>query len=275
MITSFFSIQNFSIVFPPISPVFISIGPLDIRYYSLAYIIGVLVGLFYIKQLNKKSKLIDTSSKNYKEFFSDILFYGVLGVVLGGRLGYVLFYNPLYYLANPFDILAVWTGGMSFHGGAIGVVFAMYLVSKKYKYSFIGLLDIIAPAVPIGLFLGRIANFINAELYGKATNVWWAVEFPGALNARHPSQLYEAFLEGLVLFIVAFFMWHKKQYINKGVLSGTLVLLYGVFRVLVEFVREGEIYFFGIISMGQILSLPMIVIGFYLLYSSYKHNVKK
>jgi phosphatidylglycerol:prolipoprotein diacylglycerol transferase len=266
--------QTFSIAFPTISPILISIGPLDIRYYSLAYIVSVLIGLLYIKQLNKQSKLIDISNKKYKEFFADILFYGVLGVILGGRLGYVFFYNPLYYLSNPFSILEVWTGGMSFHGGAIGVVFAMYLLSKKYKYSFIGLLDIIAPAVPIGLFLGRIANFINAELYGKATNVWWAVEFPGVLNARHPSQLYEAFLEGFILFLVALVMWKNNQYLHKGRISGVLLLLYGVFRVLVEFVREGEIYFVGVISMGQILSLPMIIIGFYLLYSSYKQNVK-
>lgn len=247
------------IAFPNISPIAFSIGSLEVRWYSLAYIVGALLAFWYIKVLNKKSKIIPANIAS--KFFDDLLFYVLIGIIVGGRLGYVLFYGLSYYIQHPLAIFALWEGGMSYHGGLIGVSFAAYLLGRKYQKSFLQITDIIAPAMPIGLFLGRIANFINGELYGKITNVPWAVVFPNVIGPRHPSQLYEAFFEGIVLFIILYYLWHKKLYKKIGYMSVYTIILYGVFRFSVEFFRVGEIYFFNLISMGQVLSLIMIIIG--------------
>ncbi|UQY80888.1 Prolipoprotein diacylglyceryl transferase [Candidatus Hepatincola sp. Av] len=251
------------ITFPNISPVAFSIGSLEVRWYALAYIIGALIAFWYIKVLNKQSKII--SAHLATKFFDDLLFYVLIGIIVGGRLGYVLFYGLSYYLQHPLSIFALWEGGMSYHGGLLGVSLAAYLLGRKYQKSFLQITDIIAPAMPIGLFLGRIANFINGELYGKLTDVSWGVVFPNVIGPRHPSQLYEAFFEGIVLFIILYYLWHKKLYLKVGFISAYTIILYGIFRFLVEFFRVGEIYFFNLISMGQVLSLIMIIIGLVLL----------
>jgi phosphatidylglycerol:prolipoprotein diacylglycerol transferase len=255
-----------------LSPVAFSIAGFDIRWYSLAYIFGAILALLYIKYLNKNSSLIIENTK--KQFFEDLLFYIVLGVLLGGRLGFVFFYGFSYYIQHPLEILYLWEGGMSYHGGLIGVCFASLLLARKYNKSFLQITDIVAPSVPIGLFLGRLANFVNGELYGKPTDLPIGVHFPNVFLPRHPSQLYEAFLEGIVLFIILAIMWHKKLYKKEGYLSATLLIFYGFFRILVEFVRQGEIYFFNIISMGQVLSFPMIFVGIFILYYAKTKNNK-
>ncbi|MDR0484316.1 MAG: prolipoprotein diacylglyceryl transferase [Alphaproteobacteria bacterium] len=249
--------------FPDISPVALQIGSFEIRWYSLAYIFGAIFALFYIKFLNKNLNLIPQDKK--KNFLEDLLFYVILGVLLGGRLGFVIFYGFSYYIQHPIEIFYLWQGGMSYHGGLIGVIIASFLLAKKYKISFLRVTDIIAPSVPIGLFLGRLANFVNAELYGKPTDLPWAVHFPNVFLPRHPSQLYEAFLEGIVLFVILAILWQKKFYEKEGYLSGMLLICYGIFRIFVEFFRVGEIYFFNTISMGQVLSLPMIIVGIFIL----------
>ncbi|MCL2567418.1 MAG: prolipoprotein diacylglyceryl transferase [Alphaproteobacteria bacterium] len=266
--------------FPDISPVVFSvgafslgsieIGPIEIRWYSLAYIFGAIFALLYIKFLNRNLALIPEPRR--KNFFEDLLFYIILGVLLGGRLGFVIFYGFSYYISNPLEIFYLWQGGMSYHGGLIGVLIASFLLAKKYNMNFLRITDIIAPSVPIGLFLGRLANFINAELYGKPATVPWAVHFPNVYLPRHPSQLYEAMLEGVVLFVVLGIMWHRKVYNKEGYLSAALLILYGIFRIFIEFFRVGEIYFFNVISMGQVLSLPMIIAGVFILYYAKRKN---
>ncbi len=253
-----------------ITPIAFSLGSLDIRWYSLAYIIGSLLGLFYLKFLNSKFFMI--SKDKEKNFFDDLFFYSLLGILIGGRLGYVLFYGYEYYLHNIIKIFYLWEGGMSYHGGLLGVIFTSYLISKKYKKHLFAITDILALAMPIGLFLGRIANFINAELYGKITNVPWGVVFPNMIEARHPSQLYEAFFEGLVLFLILLILFLKGYYKKVGFISSLAMLCYGSFRFAIEFFRVGEIYFFNIISMGQILCFLMIVLGFIILHWSYKNQ---
>jgi phosphatidylglycerol:prolipoprotein diacylglycerol transferase len=256
-----------AIVFPPISPIALDLGVFQIRWYALAYIAGAILALQYIKYLTNQANLVDNKIK--KKFFDDLLFYVILGILLGGRLGFVLFYAPSYYALHPWKIIFLWEGGMSFHGGLIGVIISSYFFGLKHNKKLLQITDMLAPAMPIGLFLGRIANFINAELYGIPTDLPWAVKFPNVLFPRHPSQIYEAFLEGLILFIVLYIMWNKKQYTKVGRISGYTLFLYGIFRFFVEFVREGEIYFFNIISMGQLLCLPMIFAGSYFIYKSY------
>ncbi|MFL1780391.1 Prolipoprotein diacylglyceryl transferase [Candidatus Hepatincolaceae symbiont of Richtersius coronifer] len=260
----------FSIILTQMNPVAVNFGILEIRWYSLAYIFGAIFALLYIKWLNSKILLI----KDKNNFFDDLLFYIIMGILVGGRLGYVIFYGFPYYLANPFKIFFLWEGGMSFHGALIGGIIAAYILSKKYQTNFFTVIDIIAPSVPIGLFLGRIANFINVELYGKPTSVPWGVVFPNIPLARHPSQLYEAALEGIVLFIILYFLWRNKSYNYPGKIAGYALMFYGIFRIWIEFYRLGEIYFFNLISLGQLLSLPMVIGGIYLIYLSYKfiHN---
>ncbi len=258
-----------AIMFPIINPEIIHIGPLVIRWYAMAYIMGCVVGLIYIKLLIKNINFFDTSSnKIKKQFFDDLMFYCLLGIILGGRFGYVIFYNLKEYAANPAEIFYVWHGGMSFHGGLLGVIFACYLLSKKYKKNYLQITDILAPAAPIGLFLGRIANFVNAELYGSYTKLPWGVIFPNETLARHPSQLYEAFLEGIVLFIILLVLWRKKAYLYTGKLSGYMLLFYAIFRILVEFIRIPDYYIFGIITSGQMLSIPMAIFGIFLIIRS-------
>jgi len=241
---------------PAIDPVAFQIGPFQVRWYGLMYVFGFVGGYFLVRWLAKKKK-VDLS----KDILQELISYLVIGVIAGGRLGYVLFYNLPFYLANPLEIFAVWRGGMSFHGGLIGASLMGWWFAKKHGLSFYRLADLCVVAVPIGLGLGRIGNFINGELYGRPTNVPWPVVFPqGGPVPRHPSQLYEAFLEGVVLFVVL--LWLSERVQTEGVLLWTFIGGYGVARFLVEFFREPDPqlgFVLGPFSMGQILSLAMIL----------------
>ncbi len=250
----------------------LSIGPFYVKWYSLAYIFGLIFAWQLVKFLNKKYSL---NLYNDEKFFcDDFFFYGILGIILGGRLVYVLFYNFIYYISNPLEIFAIWHGGMSFHGGFLGVLIANYLLCKKYKIRFFELIDILAVVVPIGLFLGRIANFINLELYGRPTKGNYGFIFPTADNIpRHPTQLYEAFFEGIILLIIMLMAVKKYNFKWKKLTSSLFLIFYGSFRFFIEFFREPDMqigYFFDCITMGQILSIPLIIAGFYLLIISKK-----
>ena len=246
---------------PSIDPVIFSLSIFDIRWYSLAYIAGFIIGSIIIKYLNKKLLNI-LSNKQIDSFF----IRSILGVIIGGRIGYVLFYQTSYFFTNPVYILKIWTGGMSFHGGLIGIIISMYLFSKKNNIQFFYLSDLVSIVAPIGLFFGRIANFINNELYGKVTNFPFAMIYPEIdFQPRHPSQLYEAFLEGIILFIILFTYFNKtKSDPTIGKISGLFLILYSIFRILIEFLREPDSHIgliFNIASMGQILSIPLLIIG--------------
>ncbi len=263
------------IAFPNFDPVAISIfGILQIRWYALAYLGGFLGGWAY------GSWLVKEFGKNWrpnKEDIFDILPWVALGVILGGRLGYVLFYNLEFYLQNPLHILFVWEGGMSFHGGLAGVIIAMFLYAKSEKIPLLQLSDIIAAVVPIGIFFGRISNFINGELFGRVTTKSWGVIFPyGGEYPRHPSQLYEALSEGLLLFIILYIMTkYLKLWQKPGIITGSFLSLYAFFRFMIEFVREPDpqLGFFGeYFSMGQLLSLPMFLLGIYLILYAYRQK---
>ncbi len=248
---------------PNIDPVFMTIGPLQFRWYGLMYVMAFVATYFIIRSEVKRKKLPLTTDD-----ISDLVFYGALGVVLGGRLGYILFYNLGFYLENPLKLLAVWEGGMSFHGGFLGVVLVMVLYARRKKLSFLTLMDMVALCSPVGLGLGRIGNFINAELYGRHTDVPWGMIFPGSDGQpRHPSQLYEAFLEGLVLYFIVRFASRKSD--AAGVAAWTFVAGYGLFRFFVEFFRQPDAqigFFFNWFSMGQFLSLPMFLLGIYMVF---------
>lgn len=256
-----------------INPVLVDFGIIKLTYYGMAYAIGILLGLYYLKKLNKLKPL--TTEKNLDE----IILYAVFGVIIGGRLGYVIFYNPVEYLKNPIDILKTWEGGMSFHGGFLGFLYAMYLYAKKYKVHFWNMMDFIALCAPIGLFFGRIANFINGELYGKPTSGDWGVIFPFAGELpRHPSQLYQAMLEGIVLFFCLNLLFYKtKIYDKPKSLSGLFLILYGFFRIVAEAFRQPDAHigYIGFLTMGQILSLPMIFAGSILLSKNLKKNASR
>lgn len=264
--------------FPQIDPVALSIGPVVIRWYALAYMVGFIGGWYATKQFLKKY----TSPYLKPEHFDDLVTWVVIGVILGGRFGYIAFYNAEYYLSHGLDIFKIWQGGMSFHGGLIGVIVAMILFAWKNGIPFFALSDRVAVVTPIGLFFGRIANFINAELYGRvATDVPWAVQFPNADLPRHPSQIYEALSEGLILFVILVFL-QKRDYIREriGILSGTFLSGYAIFRFLIEFTREPDAHLgfigFGVLSMGQILCLPMLLAGLaIILYAFKRHNARK
>ncbi len=249
----------FPITLPEFNPNLIELGGFAIRWYSLAYIAGILLAWGSIKYFNR--------SKLSKEALDDWLFFAVLGVVLGGRLGYVLFYNFGFYVDNPLQILAVWHGGMSFHGGCLGAIISMQIFAKKYKINFLELTDTLSIAAPIGLFFGRIANFINLELYGRITGSDFGVIFPNAGNLpRHPSQLYEAALEGLLLFIILFSLAKFTKIREKvGAISGLFLLLYSAARAFIEQFREPDeqigLLFNQHVTMGQVLSVPMIIAG--------------
>jgi len=249
----------FPIILPNIDPVALQLGPLAIRWYSLAYIAGILCTMFFLK----KQKIMS------EEAYENWLVWAVLSIILGGRVGYVLFYNFDYFLTDPLEIFAVWHGGMSFHGGLIGVIFGMWLFAKKYKIDFLRLTDMLAIIAPIGLFFGRIANFVNMELYGRVTGSSFGVIFPNAGELpRHPSQLYEATLEGIVLFAILFSL-NKFTQIQKrlGALSGAFLIGYGISRIIIENFREPDQqlgFLFANVTMGQILSLPLILFGLFL-----------
>ena len=246
---------------PSIDPVILSLGIFDIRWYSLDYIAGFIIGSIIIKYLNKKLLNI-LSNKQIDSFF----IWSILGVIIGGRVGYVLFYQTSYFFANPIYILKIWTGGMSFHGGLIGIIISIYLFCRKNNIQFFYLSDLVSIVAPIGLFFGRIANFINNELYGKVTNFPFAMIYPEIdFQPRHPSQLYEAFLEGIILFIILFTYFNKtKSDPTIGKISGLFLILYSIFRIFIEFFREPDSHIgliFNIVSMGQILSIPLLIIG--------------
>jgi phosphatidylglycerol---prolipoprotein diacylglyceryl transferase len=248
-------------------PVFIDLGIFQIRWYSLAYIAGIALGWLYAIKIIEKLSL----KKNYflvrREEFDELITYLVIGIVLGGRLGYVIFYNFRYYSENIIEVFKLWQGGMSFHGGLIGLIIAVYIYSKKSKTSFFKFADIISCVAPIGIFLGRIANFINGELYGKVSTLPWAIIFPYAGNvARHPSQIYEAILEGFILFILLNYLAFKKKLIIKsGYISGLFLIFYSILRIIAENFREPDVhigYLFNYISMGTLLSLIIFFVGF-------------
>ena len=244
-------------------PVALEIFSLEIRWYSLSYIAGILIGWLLAKNL-----LIN--DKNLKDQFDDYLTYLIIGIILGGRIGYILFYNLNYYLENILDIFKIWQGGMSFHGGLIGIIIVSYLFAKKYKNDVFKYLDLIALVAPIGIFFGRIANFINSELYGHETSVPWAVQFVQVDNLyRHPSQLYEATLEGLLLFIILFYFWSKNYLEKTGKLSALFLIFYSFFRFIVEFFRvpdEQLGYLIFNLTIGQIISLVFFIFGVVLIF---------
>jgi phosphatidylglycerol---prolipoprotein diacylglyceryl transferase len=259
------------IPFPNINPVALQLGPLAIRWYSLAYVTGILLGWWLIVKEHARRPLAGLTPKA----LDDTVVWAVAGIILGGRLGFVLFYKPDYYLSHPGEILRLWEGGMSFHGGLIGFITAFYLFSRKHHVSFLSLMDLMACVAPIGLFCGRIANFINGELYGRISDVPWAMVFPhGGDLPRHPSQLYEAGMEGILLFTLLFALLkctRARQY--PGMLSGIFLMGYACSRITVEHFREPDTYlgfFAGGITMGQILSLPMFLLGVYLVIRSRK-----
>ena len=265
----------FAIPFPVIDPVALSLGPLEIRWYALAYVIGLMGAIWYAKRLVTNEALWPGSKPHTSPVqLDDLLLWSTLGVLLGGRLGYVFFYNPVHFLHNPSEILQMWNGGMSFHGGFLGVVVACYLYGRRHGIGMWQLLDLGAASVPIGLFLGRIANFINAELYGKVTDVPWAMVFPGGgPDPRHPSQLYEAALEGIVLFLaVRIATYTYKCLPRTGVASGMFATGYALSRIIVEFAREPDAHIGyltgGWLTMGMVLSLPLLGVGIWLLTRS-------
>ena len=246
-----------------LDPVIINFGILSIRWYSLAYIFGILIGWWYGNKIILK-KFDAERAKTDVKIFDELITYIIISIVIGGRVGYVLFYNPSYYYENLVEIFKIWEGGMSFHGALLGVIIGTYIYSRRKNVKTFFLLDIIACVSPIGIFLGRIANFINGELIGKTTNVYWGVIFPKFDNeVRHPSQLYEAFLEGLLLFFILNFIFFKKSY-KVGNCSLMFLIFYGFFRIISEFFRQPDIqigYLFGFLSMGMLLSTIMIFFG--------------
>lgn len=251
-----------AIAFPVIDPVIFAIGPFAVRWYALAYIVGLVAGWRMAMRIAGRPGSDATPAQ-----IDGFLIWATLGVVLGGRLGYVLFYNPGHYLQNPADILAVWQGGMSFHGGMLGVTVAMLVYCRLLKIPFLAFTDIIACVAPIGLFFGRIANFINGELWGRvAADVPWAMVFPtGGPEPRHPSQLYQAAMEGLILFLVLNLLrWNTRAIDRPGLLSGLFLAGYGIARIIGELFRQPDAqigYLIAGTTMGQWLSLPMVLLG--------------
>jgi phosphatidylglycerol:prolipoprotein diacylglycerol transferase len=255
----------FLLAFPSIDPVLINIGPLPIRWYALAYIAGLSLGWLYARALVTRKAFWGGPSPLNPLDIDDLLFYVAMGVIFGGRFGYVVFYNASFYLAHPAEVFAVWKGGMSFHGGLAGTALAIYWLAKRKHLPVLSLTDICAAAVPIGLFLGRIANFIKPELWGRPSDVSWAMVFPGGGPLpRHPSQLYEAALEGLVLFVVLYIAVRLGSLRRPGLTAGIFAAGYGIARIICEFFREPDPqlgFLFGGATMGMLLSLPLIAAG--------------
>tara|TARA_B100001057_G_scaffold325766_1_gene325938 strand:- start:3782 stop:4576 length:795 start_codon:yes stop_codon:yes gene_type:complete len=247
-----------------LDPFLIDFGFIAIRWYSLAYVLGIIIGWWYGKKIITHILKDNNLKFNIREF-DDLISYLIISLIIGGRIGYIIFYNIEFYFANPLDIIKIWEGGMSFHGALIGIIFGTYLFSKTKGISTFFLLDIIACVSPIGIFLGRIANFINGELIGKVTNVPWSVIFTAVdMLPRHPSQLYEAVLEGLVLFLILNIIVFKRKY-KIGTCSCLFLICYGVFRILSEFFREPDVqvgYLLNLFSMGTFLSFFMVLFGF-------------
>ncbi|MBX3598161.1 MAG: prolipoprotein diacylglyceryl transferase [Rhizobiaceae bacterium] len=266
--------------FPNIDPVIVQIGPLAIHWYGLGYVVGILFGWWYAKRLVSNSRLWPNGNTPIKVAdIDDLLVWAAMGIVLGGRIGYILFYDLARYLANPLDIFAVWQGGMSFHGGFLGVLIAISLFAWKRRLPVLSLFDVIAPSATIGIGLVRCTNFINSELWGRPTEVPWAVIFPtGGEVARHPSQLYEACLEGFLLFAVLRLLTHSRlKLATPGFVAGAFVAGYGCARIFVEFFREPDIQIGyiagGWLTMGMVLSAPLVLVGLFLMLSARRANV--
>jgi len=270
-----------ALAFPNIDPVIFSVGPLAVHWYGLGYVVGIMFAWWYGKKLLRNHRLWGNNQPPMQpEALDDFVIWAALGVVLGGRIGYVLFYNFSYYLSNPLAIPAVWDGGMSFHGGILGTTIAMLWFARSRGIKVWSMFDVIAAGVPVGLGVVRVANFINSELWGRVSDVPWAFYFPnGGPEPRHPSQLYEAFLEGFVLFFVLFLLiWVGKKLKAPGFIAGTFVLGYGLSRIIVEFFREPDAqlgYLFGgWLTMGMILSLPMVIIGLWAMWRANRAAAK-
>ena len=251
-------------------PVDVTLGPLSIRWYALAYIVGIVIGWWYIRREISTPRLWNAIPRPHAIEIDDFVTWATLGIILGGRLGYVIFYDPVHYLADPADIIQIWHGGMSFHGAVAGLWLAMWRYAQPRSFSAYTLFDLVTSAAPIGLFFGRIANFINGELWGRPTDVPWGVLFPRAGELpRHPSQLYEMAMEGFVLFLVLRYLTHHRQALSRpGEVAGVFAIGYGLARIIAEFFREPDAqlgYILGFVTMGQILSLPMIGIGLWVL----------
>ncbi|MGI2207286.1 prolipoprotein diacylglyceryl transferase [Shewanella baltica] len=258
--------------FPNIDPVIVSFGPFNLfgqtfepalRWYGFTYLVGFVAAMWLLNRQADHSKGVWS-----REQVSDLLFYGFLGVILGGRVGYVLFYHFDYFLASPMYLFKISEGGMSFHGGLMGVIAAMIYIAWKQKRTFFAVADMVAPVVPIGLGAGRIGNFINGELWGRTTDVPWGMVFPtGGPEPRYPSQLYQFALEGVALFLLLY--WFSKRTDKVGAVSGMFLVGYGIFRIMVETVRQPDAQlglYWGLMTMGQILSIPMVLIGLYLIF---------
>ena len=259
-----------------LSPNALDLGFFQLKWYSLAYLFGILIAYWYLSKLIK-----EPGAPLAQRHADDMIFWATLGIILGGRLGYVFFYSPEL-LSEPLKILQVWNGGMSLHGGMLGVILALWWITRKEKLSFLRVCDYVACAIPFGLFFGRLANFVNGELWGRATDVPWAIIFPAAYDAqpRHPCQLYEAGMEGLLMFVILTFMfWKTNARYKPGLLVGVAAVDYGTSRFLIEFVREPDFQLAWLVeqtgfSMGQWLSTPMILIGLWLVLTAKKRSVK-
>jgi len=253
------------LTYPEINPVLVSIGPFSVRWYALAYIVGILAGWYYARIIIASKRLWGGPAPLTVTDFDDFIIWITLGIILGGRIGYVLFYNLGYFAANPLEIFALWTGGMSFHGGIIGCIVVTVLFALRRGIPVLSLGDVTLAVAPIGLFLGRLANFINGELWGRPTDVPWAMVFPsGGPFPRHPSQLYEATLEGLLLLAVLGVMVRLGALKRPGLVTGTFAVAYGIVRIFCEFFREPDPqlgFLWGGLTMGMLLSIPLILAG--------------
>ncbi len=260
--------MTLALLFPAIDPVVVEIGPISIRWYALAYVAGLFIGWFYIRYLARRF-----NSLLQPRQVDDLLVWMTAGVVLGGRMGHVLFYKPDYYFSHPAEIVYIWQGGMSFHGGLIGVALALLLFARRHRIPVLAIGDLVACAAPVGLFFGRVANFVNGELFGRVSDWPWAMVFPmGGPAARHPSQLYEAALEGVALFLLLLGLSHVARIAERaGLLTGIFVTGYAILRIVGELFREPDAHLgfvVGGITTGQILSIPMLAIGLWLIVAT-------
>jgi len=266
------------IPFPAIDPILISIGPFEVRWYALAYIVGIIGGWFYARAIISSQKLWGGPAPLTVTDFDDFVLWITLGIILGGRIGYVLFYNLAHFAANPLEIVQLWNGGMSFHGGVTGCIVAIVLFALRRGIPMLSLGDVTAAVAPIGLFLGRLANFINGELWGRPSDVPWAMVFPhGGPIPRHPSQLYEAALEGVVLFIVVGLLVRSGALKRPGIVTGVFAIGYGLARITCELFREPDAqlgFLWGGLTMGMLLCIPLILAGIATLVVAYQRLPK-
>jgi phosphatidylglycerol:prolipoprotein diacylglycerol transferase len=266
----------YAIPFPAFDPVLISFGPIAIRWYALAYIFGILLGWLYVRTIIKREQLWGGPAPMTAADFDDFVLWVTLGIILGGRIGYVLFYNPSYFVQNPWESIELWKGGMSFHGGFLGCVLAVVLFARHRGLSILSLGDLTCAGGTIGIFLGRIANFINGELWGRTTDVPWAMVFPsGGPQARHPSQLYEASLEGLLLFIVLTILISNGALRRPGFILGAFAFGYAIARSICEFFREPDAqlgFLWGGLTMGMLLSVPLMLAGLALMAAAMRRK---